>query len=41
MVNDGAGGWRASELGFRFLNELQGRFLTTAPGDGNGAAGQL
>jgi oxygen-independent coproporphyrinogen-3 oxidase len=41
MASDGAGGWRASELGFRFLNELQSRFLTTASGDGKGAAGQL
>lgn len=41
MASDGAGHWRASELGFRFLNELQGRFLTTAPGGGTGAGGPL
>lgn len=41
MLSDGGGGWRASERGFRFLNDLQARFLPDArvgrlPGAGNG-----
>jgi len=41
MLSDGGGGWRASARGFRFLNDLQARFLPSRPdagvsGPGNG-----
>lgn len=34
MVTDGSGGWRASARGFRFLNDLQTRFLPSVAGVG-------
>lgn len=34
MVSDGCGGWRASARGFRFLNDLQTRFLPSRPDAG-------
>jgi oxygen-independent coproporphyrinogen-3 oxidase len=37
MVGDGKGRWRASGRGFRFLNELQQRFLPNRQADGPGA----
>lgn len=36
MASDGKGRWRASGRGFRFLNELQQRFLETRHADGAG-----